>query len=177
MQKLRRGFSLTETMFVALFTAVILTASMVLTVGVGRSYNRTSYQFEVDQSASRGVLRLTDDFQEAKSFQIISSTHVRIFYPVMANGTYNRRVTDTVNTIDYFRGNKNGSENTSGTCLVRLQAGSEARAVIENLNFLQFVSDSPSSVSVDVRCSKTVGGKSYACSMNHRAILMRNYSP
>jgi len=171
----RRGGTLVETTFVAMFTVIIVAGAMLMTIGVGKSFNRTSAQHQVDQGASQAIQRITRDLQEAKDFQIITSSRIRIFYPVSAGGTYNRRITDTVNTIEYYRGNENGSVNPNGNFLVRNVAGA-ARPVAEGVEFLEFSSDSPSSVIVDTRFEQTVNDHTFDCSMTHRAILMRNYS-
>lgn len=171
----RRGGTLVETTFVAMFTVIIVAGAMLMTIGVGKSFNRTTAQHEVDQGASRAIQRITRDLQEAKDFQIVSSTRIRIFYPVSSGGTYNRRITDTVNTIEYYRGNENGTVNANGTFLVRSVAG-VARPVAEGVALLDFSSESPSSVIVDTRFESNVNGHVFDCSMSHRAILMRNYS-
>lgn len=171
----RLGGTLVETTFVAMFAVIIVTGAMMMTIGVGKSYNRTTAQHHVDQGASRAIQRITRDLQEAKDFTILSSSRIRIFYPVSAGGTYNRRITDTVNTIEYYRGDENGTVNANGNFLVRSVAG-VARPVAEGIDFLEFSSESPSSVIVDTRFEETVNNHSFDCSMTHRAILMRNYS-
>lgn len=171
----RRGSSLIEVTFVALFAVIIVAGAMLMTIGVGKSYNRTTAQLQVDQSASRAIQRITRDLQEAKDFQILAPSRIRIYYPVSSGGSYNRRITDTVNTIEYYRGDRNGTINASGGYLIRNLAGSP-RPVAEGVDLLEFSSDSPSSVIVDTRFRRTVNASSFTCSMTHRAILMRNYS-
>jgi len=176
MAKRKKGASLAELMVVMVIMGSILTGAMTLTVGTSRSYQRTNNQLEVDQNAARGIQWISQDMQEAKSFQIMSSTWIRVYFPVQsAGGTYNRKVTDTVNTIDYYRGRKNGVRDATGTYLVRSKVGDTTRAVCSDITVLNFESDSPSSVNVDVQVRKSESGKTYFCAMNHRAILMRNY--
>ncbi len=171
----RRAATLIEVTFVALFASLIITGSMMMTVQVGKSFNRTTTQHDVDQSASRGIQRITRDLQEARQFTIVSSSRLRIIFPVSSGDSYNRKIADTANPVEYYRGNEDGTVNPSGTFLVRL-AGGVARPVAENLNLLSFSSDSPSSVIVDTQFRRTVDQKTFTATMTHRAILMRNYS-
>lgn len=73
---------LIEITFVTFFAAIIITASMMMTVQLGRSFNRTTTQHEVDQNASQGIQRITRDLQEVKQFEIVSRSRLRIFFPV-----------------------------------------------------------------------------------------------
>lgn len=171
----RKGATLVEVTFVAFFASLIITGSMMMTIQVGKSFNRTSAQHDVDQSAARGIQRITRDLQEAKQFTIVSSSRLRIFFPASSGDSYNRRITDVDNPIEYYRGNADGSINASGSFLIR-SAGGTARPVAGNLSQLVFSSESPSSVIVDTQFQRTVDTKVFNCAMSHRAILMRNYS-
>lgn len=172
----KKGASLIELSVAMGLMVVVFTGAMSLTVGTSRSYTRTSNQLEVDQNASIGIQWISQDMQEAKRFEVLSSSWIRVYFPVQAaNGTYNRKVTDTVNTIDYYLGRKNGVRDATGTYLIRAKVGQAARPVSDDIVGLTFESDSPSSVNVDVQVRKTERGKTYYCAMNHRAILMRNY--
>lgn len=171
----RRGGTLVETTFVAMFAAIIVTGAMLMTVGVGKSYNRTTAQHTVDQGASQAIQRITRDLQEAKQFQILTTSRIRILFPVSTGDSYNRQVTDTVNFIEYYRGDEDGTVNANGDCIIRSVAGA-TRVIAEGVAELEFSSESPSSVIVDTRFDTTVNEHTFSCSMTHRAILMRNYT-
>lgn len=174
--KRKRGIGLIELTMMLSFVLACVLAATSMTVGVGKSWERTSTQLKVDQTASKGIQWITEDMQEAKSFQILSSSWIRVYYPVVdANGNFNRKVTDTVNYVEYYRGNSNGSRSDSGTCLVRWKVGSNARAVCKDVILVNFESESPSALSVDLQVRTSFGGDYFTCAMNHRAILMRNY--
>lgn len=158
------------------FTVLCVAAAGAMTVSVGKSFERGTTQLNVDQTASKGIQWITEDLQEAKSFTILSPTWIRVYYPVVdANGNFNRKVTDTVNYIEYYRGNSNGVRSATGNCLVRWKVGTNARAVCRSVTNVNFESESPSSLSVDLQVQSTFGGDTFNCAMNHRAILMRNY--
>lgn len=174
--KLRRGINLIEILVTVSLMALIMTGAAMMTVSTGKSFQRSTAQLQVDQNASRGVQWISQDMQEAKLFEVKSSSWIRVYFPVVGgDGTYNRKITDTVNTLDYYRGRKDGTRDATGTYLIRAKVGQATRPVISDLNVLNFESDSPSSVNVDVQVRSSVGGKYYTCAMNHRAILMRNY--
>lgn len=174
--KKRRGFSLIEVMMMITFMTIVLTGATMMTINTGKSFNRSTNQLQVDQHAMRGIQWISQDMQEAKSFQILATYWIKLYYPVQAvDGTYNRKITDTVNTIEYYRGTANGTRDANGKFLIRSKAGGTTRDVITDIYALNFESDSPSSVTVDVQTRLTVSGKTYNAAMNHRAILMRNY--
>jgi Tfp pilus assembly protein PilW len=174
--KLRRGINLIELLITITFMAMVLTGAAMMTISTGKSFQRSTTQLEVDQNASRGVQWISQDMQEAKMFEVKSSSWIRVYFPVQGvDGTYNRKITDTVNTLDYYRGHKNGTRDATGSYLIRAKVGQATRPVISDLIGLTFETDSPSSVNVDVQVRRTVNGKNYGCAMNHRAILMRNY--
>lgn len=175
MMKKRRGLTLFELMMTIVFMGFVVMGATMMTISTGKSYNRSTNQLAVDQNAARGIQWISQDMQEAKLFTVLSATWIRVYFPVQSGGTYNRRLTDTVNFIEYYRGRKNGVRDATGTYLVRYKVGEGTRAVISDLNTLNFISDSPSSVNVDVQAQRVENGKTFSCAMNHRAILMRNY--
>src|SRR5947209_13659594 len=125
--KKRRGFSLLEVMISLSILTMVLTGSAMLTVGAGRSFDLTQAQLDTSQNASQGVQHMMLDLEEAKQVTVLSTTSLRVYFPqVDANGNYIRSALDSVNTVDYFRGNSDGSASTSGTCLVRQPAGGSA---------------------------------------------------
>ncbi len=172
----RRGMSLVELLMVTLLMGAVFTGMMNLIVGLGRSYDRTNTQLLADQGAARGIQSIAQDLQEAKVVTVLSPTWIRIYFPIVTtDGSYNRKITDTVNFVEFFRGNKNGTRNDAGSCLVRAPAVGGTRAVLtEGLYSLDFDNTNPSLVDVDLRVRKTLASKNYECTMNHRAILMRN---
>jgi hypothetical protein len=175
--KKQRGSTMMETLMVAFLMGIVFTGAMNLIVGLGRSYDRTNTQLLADQGAARGIQSISQDLQEAKVVTVLSSTWIRIYFPIVtADGSYNRKVTDTTNFVEFYRGDKNGTRNASGNCLVRAPAAGGTRAVLtEGLYSLDFDNTNPSLVDIDLRVRKTLTGKTYECTMNHRAILMRNY--
>jgi prepilin-type N-terminal cleavage/methylation domain-containing protein len=172
----QRGFTLVEMTLVTAIMAMIIAGTASLFSNSIRSFTRTTNQFDSDMSASTALQIVNRDLQEAKQVSIISPTRIRVYYPVLeANGTYNRMTLDTVNTVDFFRGDINGAEDSTGACLVRLPAGAAGRAICKDVVDLEFRSISPSSVDVTLRTERrtdTVVGRT---EMIHRAIFLRNY--
>lgn len=174
--KKRRAFTLVETLTAAGVISLASIGMVSLLATSARSLGNTADQYEADTSASLAMQLVNRDLQEAKQVQVLSPTAIRVFYPKLeADGTYNRTVLDTVNTIDFFRGNKDGTANSTGGYVVRKPATGGTRTICKNVDFLQFVSISPSSVDISLRTLKKQGGWTRRCDMIHRAIFLRNY--
>ncbi len=170
------GFSLVETLLTVTVITFVITASAQLTMNVGRSYERTSLQLDVDQSASRAVQWMTRDLQEAKQVVILSPTHLRVFYPQLeADGTYNRALLNAASPLDYYRGDANANPDPNGNTLVRSPTGEPPRIVSRGVIDVEFVSSNPSSVDITVRVNQSNHVRTASCEMIHRAIFLRNY--
>jgi hypothetical protein len=166
---------------------MVVTASTALISSAARSVDRTSAQVDVDTWGTIGIQRMMDDLREAKRVEIVSSTHLRIYYPVKVNGVYDRTEEDTVNTIDYYRADDDGTASSTGYSLWRLPAGTSGAAIMRRpisssdpdawprVVGLTFASTNPSSVDISLQVSKgSVAGTS-TCNLTHRAIFLRNY--
>lgn len=174
--KRRRGFTLVETLLSVAVIALVITSAGQLTMSVGRSFIRTSTQLEVDQGASRGVQWMTRDLQEAKQVDILSSTRIRVRYPVLqVDGSYNRLSLDPVRMVDYYRGDADGTANPQGNCVLRDPWDENPRVICEGVQALEFHSFNPSSVDVTLQVHKDANNRTAQCEMIHRAIFMRNY--
>jgi prepilin-type N-terminal cleavage/methylation domain-containing protein len=174
--KKRRGFSLVEVLISLSILSMVLTGSAMLTISAGRSFDLTSAQLDAGQSASQAVQHMMLDLEEAKQVTVSSTTSLRVFFPqVDASGNYIRSALDTVNTVDYFRGNSDGTANTAGTCLVRQPAGGTARVVGKGVTNVQFTSTNPSSVDITLDTQRSTYISSAQCNMVHLAIFLRNY--
>jgi prepilin-type N-terminal cleavage/methylation domain-containing protein len=169
-----RGFGLIETLISATVVAIVLTGAAQLTIGVGRSFGRTTTQLNVDQSASRAVQWLNQDLEEAKQVVILSPTWLRVYYPLKTGGIYNRLITDNTNPVDYYRGNTNLTANPSGTALIRSPANGTARVICRGVTLVQFTSLSTSSVDITLNTAGSAQGWNAQCNMVHRAIFLRN---
>lgn len=172
----QRGFTLVEMTVVTAIMAMIIAATASLFSNSIRSFTRTTNQFDSDMSASTALQIVNRDLQEAKQVQILSPTRIRVFYPVLeANGTYNRMSLDTVNTVDFYRGDLDGDENDAGDCLVRMPAVGAGRPICKDVIDLEFRSISPSSVDVTLRTERRTDTVVGHTEMIHRAIFLRNY--
>ncbi len=172
----KRGFTLTETLASVGLFAIIALGTTSLIFGNIKSFISTTNQIDADQSASTALGIMSRNLQEAKQVQINSPTSITVFYPeLIAGGTYNRNVLDTVNTVDFYRGNANGTANSSGTCLIRAPASGTLRAICKRVTNLDFTSISPSSVDVTLETQATTTSTTRRCQMIHRAIFLRNY--
>lgn len=174
----RRGFSLVETIIYAGFLALIGIGTVTLIGTNNRMYMGTTNQMGADQSASIAIAHMSRDLQEAKQFVINSPTSLTVYYPQkLADGTYNRMVTDNVNTVSFYRSNANFTPNSNGSYLVRSPAGGTRRIICKLVTGLTFASISASSVdvSLETRCDTSSPGTPRSCYMMHRAIFLRNY--
>lgn len=174
--KREQGFTITETMIAVTVLGLIVTGITQLSISLTRSYENASSQLNVDQVAGLAIQRMTRDLQEAKEVQILAPTWMRVYYPeVTPDGTYNRNVRDDINTIEYFRGDRNGNPNPSGDALLRSFAGGDPRVVCTGVSELHFESSNPSSVDVTIHVQRRGAYRQVETQMIHRAIFLRNY--
>lgn len=156
--------------------ALVLTGATGITVNMIRGFKHTSTQMDADQSASLALQNINRDLQEAKQVTVLSQTSMRVYYPAInADGSYNRNVLDTVNYVDFYRANANGSQNVNGKYLWRKPAGSSGRALSKDVVDLLMESTSPSSVDVTLKTERKSGGVTGRCEMVNRTIFLRNY--
>lgn len=165
-------------MIYAGFLALIGIGTVTLIGTNNRMFINTSNQIGADQAASLAVAHMSRDLQEAKQFVINSPTSITVYYPQkLGDGTYNRMVTDNVNTVSFYRGNANFTANSTGKYLVRSPATGSKQIIcklVENLTFAS-ISDSSVDVSLETRCDFSSPGSPKSCYMIHRAIFLRNY--
>jgi prepilin-type N-terminal cleavage/methylation domain-containing protein len=172
----KRGFTLVETMMVVAVTAMVFTGVTALTINIIRSFNWTNTRVDADLSATQALQRLTRDLQTAKQITVLSATSLRIAYPqVNADGTYNKAALDSVNTVDFYRSDSNGTANLTGSYLYRKPATGAGRIVCKNLSEITFSSTNPAMVDITVRTQRTNGTATANSNMVHRAIFLRNY--
>lgn len=174
--KKQRGFTLIEVSVVSVIMSMVLIGAASLLSGTIRSFTYTSNQYDSDMAASTALQIVNRNLQEAKQVQILSPTSIRVFYPVVTpNGTYDRRMLDVVNTVDFYRGDENGVRNDEGRFMIRAEANGAMRPICEAVTSLEFRSISPSSV--DISLSTEIGRDTAArrTQMIHRAIFLRNY--
>jgi hypothetical protein len=126
----------------------------------------------VSLDVSQSLQWLARDLQQAKDVTVVQTYHLRIFFPQRnADGSFTRSVTDTVNTVDYFRANAAGAASSTGTFMIRRAANQTARRLCTGVNRLEFESDSAGSVNVSMAAAGSHGSR---FEMIHRAIFMRN---
>lgn len=172
----RRGFTLVELTVVAMIMGMVLVGAASLVSGTIRSFAYTSNQFDSDMSASIALQILNRDLQEAKQVQILSPSSIRVYYPVMtAEGAYDRRETDLINTVDFYRGDSDGAQNPAGDFMVRAQANGFSRPICKAVRDLVFTSISPSSVDISLETATGAEAAVRTTKMTHRAIFLRNY--
>jgi len=174
--KNRRGFTLVEILISSSVMLLVLTGAAMLSIGTGRSFDRTSAQLDADRSASAAVQRMMLDLAEAKQVTVSSTTYLRVFFPqVAADGTYIRSALDNVNYLDYYRGNSAGTATSTGDCLIRKPNGGTARVVGKGVTRLEYSSTNPSSVDITIATQRSSKIGNAGCEMLHRAIFLRNY--
>jgi type II secretory pathway pseudopilin PulG len=174
--KRRRGITLIETLTAITFITLVVTGAAQLTMSVGKSYNRTAMQLDVDQSASQAVQWMTRDLQEAKQVVIETPYSLRVLYPQLApDGSYIRSLLDTVKIVRYYRGDSNLQVNAGGGFLIREQADGTRRIVCKDIIDVNFTSTNPSSVDITLRVEESNSQSTNRCEMIHRAIFLRNY--
>lgn len=162
--------------FVSLLMAVVLIGATSLVTATLRSFAYTSNQFDSDMSASLALQIVSRDLQEAKKVEILSPTSIRVFYPLVTpEGTFDRREIDLVNTVEFYRGNLDGTPNPSGDCLLRAEANGDTRPICKMVTDLEFTSISPSSVDISIQTRTGAGTNERSTRMLHRAIFLRNY--
>lgn len=161
---------------VTLIMSMMIAAMASLFSGTIKSFTHTNNQFDADMSASIALQIVNRDLQEAKQVAILSSTSIRVYYPLLeANGTYNRTVLDTANYVDFYRGKENGDASTTGGYLIRKEANGNWREICSNVELLEFMSISPSSVDISLSTETKTSDTARECNMIHRAIFLRNY--
>ena len=172
----QRGFTLVEMTTVVTIMAMLIAGSTALLSSTIRSFTHTTNQYDADMNASIALQIVNRDLQEAKQVAVLSPTSTRVYYPRLeADGTYNRTVLDTVNYVNFYRGNKDGTMNEGGHYLVRMQANGSFRTICDDVVSLEFRTLSPSSVDVTLITEKRTDTVVRRCSMIHRAIFLRNY--
>jgi hypothetical protein len=172
----RRAYAIVEILIAATLVALLAASATQMTISLNKSFERTHAQLGVDQVAGLTIQRLTRDLQEAKQVDVLSSTSLKIYFPIVnPDGTYNRKVRDDVNTIEYYRGDRNGDPNPKGPAVVRLVAGEAPDVVCEGTENLLFESTNPSSVDVTLAVVQNTRGRPAESHMIHRAIFLRNY--
>jgi type II secretory pathway pseudopilin PulG len=172
----RRGFTLVETLMAVGFMAFVIMGAVQLTLGVGRSFHKTTAQIDVDMNASAAVQWMNRDLQEAKQVDITTETHLVVRYPVIQpDGSYNRAILDPNRIVEYYRGDANGTKNPQGDYLLRSATGEATRPVCRNVSFVHFESWNPSSVDISLTSYAGDRFQSATTEMIHRAIFLRNY--
>jgi hypothetical protein len=187
MRRAKKGQFLVEMMISLGLVGLILTVATALMTSASRSMDRTSAQVDVDIWAAVGMQRMMDDLREAKRVQVVSPVDMLIYYPVKANGQYNRMQEDTVNTIEYYRSDEDGTASTSGSALWRKPAGETGAPVLRRpltsidsdarprVVTLSFSSSSPRSVAITLQLSRGSAAGTATCNLTHRAVFLRNY--
>lgn len=174
--KRQKGFSLLEMLIVVIITSIVIIVATQLFAHTSRSFLLNTSQLEIDQYAGIAIEKLTRDLQEAKQIEILSDTHLKIFYPqVQDDGSYNRLVLDTDNTVEYYLGDNYGTPDETGTTLYKQTPDTDPRIVCRNVAKLAFSSNDPSSVIVTLKTLNQTNKTDVACDIVHRAILLRNY--
>lgn len=172
----KRAIGLVEMMIAMTVTGFVITVALSFLISAGRNFDYTAAQLNVDQSAGAAVQWMTRDLQEAKQIDVLSPTKIKVYYPIVeANGSYNRSILDTTNTIEYYRGTSSGAESGVGAYLVRSPALGGRRTVCKNVIDLGFVSTNPSSVDITLKTRTSTYNRTAQCEMIHRAIFLRNY--
>lgn len=168
----RRGFTLTEVMIASLVLGLVASGTVALMAGAVRGYNRTSARSDISLDVSQSLQHLARDLQQAKDVTVVQTYHLKIFFPLKnADGSFTRSVTDTVNTVEYFRANAAGTASSTGTFMVKRVGTGTPRRLCSGVTRLEFESDSAGSVNVSMAATGTSGA---SFQMIHRAIFMRN---
>lgn len=161
-----------EVMIASAALGLIVAGTIALTAGAVRGFNRTTARNDVSLNVTQTLQWLSRDLQQAKDAELVSTSYLRIYFPQRsADGTFIRSLTDTTNTIEYFRANSSGVASSTGTFVVRRVAGGSVRRLCRNVTRLEFESDSAGSVNVSLAATGTSGA---SFQMIHRAIFMRN---
>lgn len=168
----RRGFTLAEVMMCSLALGLVGAGTVALLAASVRGYNRTTARSDVSLDVSQSLQYLARDLQQAKDVVVVQTYHLRIFFPQKnADGSYTRSITDTVNTVEYYRANSAGTASSTGTFMVRKIGTGTARRLCSGVTRLEFESDSAGSVNVSMAATGSSGA---SFQMIHRAIFMRN---
>lgn len=137
-----------------------------------RSFNKSNSMSDATNDVSIALQYMTRDLQEAKDVTVVSSTQIRIFYPVKTNGVYDRSVIDNNTYIDYYRSDNSYNPKASGPWMVRKVNGQPGQRIAFNVVNINFKVPSPGSVDVSIGVDNKDGN---TFNMIHRAIFMRNY--
>jgi prepilin-type N-terminal cleavage/methylation domain-containing protein len=168
----RRGFTLAEVMIASAVLGLVAAGTVALMAGAIRGYNRTTARSDISLDVSQSLQYLARDLQEAKDVTLVQTYHLRIFFPQRnADGSYTRAITDTTNTIEYYRANASGASSSTGAFMVRKIGTGTPRRICAGVTRLEFESDSAGSVNVSLAASGSSGA---SFQMIHRAIFMRN---
>src|SRR6266849_8025448 len=139
--KTRAGFTLVEVLISLGILTLVLTGAAMLTISAGRSFDLTGAQLDACQGASIAVQNINQDLREAKQVTILSPTSMQVFYPQIAgDGTYIHGALDSVDTVTYFRGRSDGTNDAAGDRLLRQRAGEGAHVVCSGVTTVQFTS-------------------------------------
>jgi Tfp pilus assembly protein PilV len=168
----RRGFTMTEVMMCSLALGLVGIGSIALLGSTARGYSHTTARSDVSLDVSQSLQSLARDLQQAKDVTVVQTYHLRIFFPQRnTDGSFTRSITDSVNTVDYFRANAAGAVSATGTFMVRRAANTTGRRLCTGVSRLEFESDSAGSVNVSMAAVGSYGAR---FEMIHRAIFMRN---
>ena len=168
----KRGYTMTEVLVASLALGLVGVGTISLTGMTVRAYAHTMARSDVSLDVTQTLQWLARDLQQAKDANLIQTYHLQIVMPVRnADGSFQRSVSDNVNTIEYFRANAAGTPSATGTFVIRRVAGINPRRMCAGTTLLTFESDSLGSVNVSLSATGSYGA---TFRMIHRAIYMRN---
>lgn len=171
----RRGYTLVEMIFVTIIVGMVVLGVTSFLVSTAMSFGQISNQYYSNVSLSTAVQYLNRDIQQAKRVNYVSPTHIIIQYPIReADGTYNRKTLDTVNTVEYFRANPDGNKDSLGTVLFRQVSGESARVVCRDVFTLLFSNHSPTSVTVSLCVKRKSFVSDKEAEVADQVMFMRN---
>lgn len=170
----QRGFTLVDISLSGLAVLMLGTGFVTLCVAAARSYTHTAGRDITQMPLAQSMAHIARDLQEAKTATVVSTFQLTITQPTTnADGSYNRNVLDTANSIKWFRASASNTPSASGARLCRQVGTGAVMVIMRNVSGVTFSADQAGSISVTLAATDTTSGATY--SISRRAAFMRNF--
>ena len=173
--KKRTAFTLVELLMASLISVLVVTGIVTLLIGGIRGVDRVATQIDCDKDASMAVELMNAMVEEAKEVRVDSPSAVTVMYPVRnADGSYNRNVLDTENTLRYFLGSVEEGPNSKSKALIQEDPDGARRVICDHVKGVDFESKTASSLVVSVATELQGANSKGLSNFAKRTIFLRN---
>ncbi len=174
LRKTRRAYSLLEVVVASTAALVLMAASTVLFSGAGRAHLAAELRGQAGQRAALAMLSLSQDLREAGDVLLPQTYQVRIYFPALSGGVYDRFHTDYTAYIEYVRADGAGTANAEGAFLWKKDQTGAGRIVCRDLDSFTAAKLTTRDVRISLGVRKVSGTQQAMATLNQRVTLMRN---